>query len=322
MAILVTGGAGYIGSHVAKALCDDGKEVVIVDKFSPEKSSSVLEFGRFYKGDFGDALLLRRIFSENKIEGVMHFAAFIRVDESMEKPLMYYENNVAKTIVLLREMLEHGVDKFVFSSTCAVYGNPKYLPLDEKHPLNPESVYGRTKLMVERVLGDLSNAGKIRFVSLRYFNAAGADWKSGLGYYKKLHLIPKIFDVALGKEKELKIFGTDYNTRDGTGIRDYIHILDLADAHVLALEYLEEGKESDVFNLGSGKGYTVKEVIKAVEEVIGKKIPFVEVGRRPGDAEALYADNSKAKEKLGWIPKRGMKEIIESAWEWHRKYFA
>jgi len=322
MAILVTGGAGYIGSHVAKALCDDGKEVVIVDKFSPEKSSSVLEFGRFYKGDFGDALLLRRIFSENKIEGVMHFAAFIRVDESIEKPLMYYENNVAKTIVLLREMLEHGVDKFVFSSTCAVYGNPKYLPLDEKHPLNPESVYGRTKLMVERVLGDLSNAGKIRFVSLRYFNAAGADWKSGLGYYKKLHLIPKIFDVALGKEKELKIFGTDYNTRDGTGIRDYIHILDLADAHVLALEYLEEGKESDVFNLGSGKGYTVKEVIKAVEEVIGKKIPFVEVGRRPGDAEALYADNSKAKEKLGWIPKRGMKEIIESAWEWHRKYFA
>ena len=322
MAILVTGGAGYIGSHVVKALWYKGRKIVVVDRFSPEKSKAILKWARFYKGDFGDASLLEKIFSENEIDAVMHFAAYIRVDESMEKPLMYFENNVAKTIVLLKEMQRHNVKRFVFSSTCAIYGTPKYLPLDENHPLNPESVYGMTKMMVEDILKSLSAAEKLRFVSLRYFNAAGADWKSGIGYYKKLHLIPKILDVVLGKEPELKVFGTDYDTRDGTCIRDYIHVLDLADAHVLALEYLENGGRSDFFNLGSGKGYTVKEVIKAVEEVCGKKIPFVEAGRRQGDVSALFADNKKAKAVLGWNPKRELKEIISSAWEWHRRCFA
>ncbi len=322
MAVLVTGGAGYIGSHVVRALWDKGRKIVVVDRFSPEKSGAILKWARFYKGDFGDASLLEKIFSENEIDAVMHFAAYIRVDESMEKPLMYFENNVAKTIVLLREMQRHNVERFVFSSTCAVYGTPKYLPLDERHPLNPESVYGMTKMMVEDILKSLSAAGKLMFVSLRYFNAAGADWKSGIGYYKKLHLIPKILDVVLEKEPELKVFGTDYDTRDGTCIRDYIHVLDLADAHVLALEYLENSGRSDFFNLGSGKGYTVKEVIKAVEEVCGKKIPFAEAGRRQGDVSALFADNRKARAVLGWEPKRELKEIISSAWEWHRRVFA
>lgn len=320
MVVLITGGAGYIGSQVAKLLSERGYDIVIIDNLS-QGYREFVRWGTFYEGDIGDKNLLDKIFSEHEIDAVIHFAALALVGESVKNPAKYYENNVSKTLVLLNSLLGHGVKNFVFSSTCAVYGNPEKIPIPEEHPKAPVNPYGRTKLGVEHMLEDFSRAYGLRYVSLRYFNAAGADYKAGIGedHSPETHLIPIVLDVAMGRKKEIKIFGTDYNTRDGTCVRDYIHVSDLAEAHLLAMNYLLEGGDSDVFNLGTGRGYSVREVIDAARRVTGCEIKAVSAPRREGDPPVLIADLSKAKKVLNWKPEyTGISRIIESAWEWHK----
>lgn len=320
--VLVTGGAGYIGSHVVKLLGERGFEVLTYDNLSTGHSWAVL-YGKLVVGDLADRDKLRKVFEDFQPNAVMHFAAYIVVPESVKKPLKYYRNNVINTINLLEVMEEFGVDKFIFSSSAAVYGMPNKVPVPESAPLNPINPYGETKATVERILRDLKNSGKsFKYVSLRYFNVAGADPEGSIGfaYPNPTHLIIKAIKAAKGEFDRLEIYGTDYPTPDGTCIRDYIHVVDLADAHIVALKYLLETERSDVFNCGYGCGYSVKEVVETVRKVTGREFKVIEAPRREGDPPILVADSRKIKEKLGWKPKYDDLEfIVKTAWEWELK---
>lgn len=322
--ILVTGGAGYIGSHAASALKKAGYEVIILDNLSyghQEIVDDVLKV-KLVVGDTSDRAVLDKLFTTHKIDAVMHFAAYIAVGESVQEPGKYYRNNVASTLNLLEAMLAHGINKIVFSSTCAVYGMPKEVPMTENHPHSPLSPYAASKDMVEQILRDFDTAFNLKSVAFRYFNACGADPGGLLGedHHPETHLIPLALLTALKKRESLYIFGTDYDTPDGTCVRDYIHVNDLADAHVLGLEYLLSGGESDVFNLGNGNGFSVREVIETAREVTGLEIPATESDRRAGDAPILVGSSKKVKEKLGWNPNYAdLNKIISHAWQWHQK---
>ena len=322
--ILVTGGAGYIGSHAALALKKAGYEVIILDNLSyghQEIVDNVVQ-AKLIIGDTSDRALLDELFTTYKIDAVMHFAAYIAVGESVKEPGKYYRNNVASTLNLLEAMLAHGINKIVFSSTCAVYGMPKEVPMTENHPHNPLSPYAASKDMVEQILRDFDTAFGLKSVAFRYFNACGADPSGRLGedHFPETHLIPLALLTALKKRQSLYIFGTDYDTPDGTCVRDYIHVNDLADAHVLGLEYLLSGGESDVFNLGNGNGFSVREVIETARQVTGLSIPAIESDRREGDAPILVGSSKKVRDKLGWNPNYAdLKQIISHAWQWHQK---
>jgi UDP-glucose 4-epimerase len=322
--ILVTGGAGYIGSHAVLALVKADYQVVILDNLvygHRDLVEKVLQV-ELIEGDIEDRSLLDHIFQTHNIEAVMHFSAYTYVGESVTNPDKYYRNNVLGTLTLLEAMLAASVKKFVFSSTCATYGVPKFIPLTEDHPQNPINPYGMTKLMVEQILADFDVAYGLKSVCFRYFNAAGADPSGLLGedHNPESHLIPLVLLTALGKWESISIFGTDYDTPDGTAIRDYIHVSDLADAHILGLEYLLQGGESEVFNLGNGNGFSVREVIAAAEEVTGMVIPVKECDRRPGDSTVLIGTSEKAKKILGWQPRYlDIKNIVAHAWNWHQK---
>ena len=321
--ILVTGGAGYIGSHAALALKNAGYNVVILDNLSyghQEIVDEVLQV-KLIVGDTSDRALLDRLFTEHQIDAVMHFAAYIAVGESVKEPGKYYSNNVASTLNLLEAMLAHNINKIVFSSTCAVYGMPKEVPMTEKHPHNPLSPYAASKDMVERILSDFDTAFNLKSVAFRYFNACGADPSGKLGedHTPETHLIPLALLTALGKRDKLYIFGTDYDTPDGTCVRDYIHVNDLADAHVLGIGYLLSGGESEVFNLGNGNGFSVREVIETARKVTGLEIPALESDRRPGDAPILVGSSDKVRNLLGWNPQYAdLEQIIRHAWQWHQ----
>jgi len=319
--ILVTGGAGYIGSHCCKELSKKGYTPVTIDNLVYGHKENV-KWGDFIQGDIGDKALLTSCFERYQIDAVMHFAAYAYVGESVTEPMKYYENNLKNTLNLLNCMLAGGTRLFVFSSTCATYGNPEKIPIDEGHPQKPINPYGKTKLMIEEALKDYAHAYGLKFVSLRYFNAAGADPEGELGedHSPETHLIPLVLDVAAGRSQSIKVFGSDYDTRDGTCIRDYIHITDLAHAHIQAIEKLLDGSPSDLYNLGTGHGYSVLEIIKKAEEITGKKIPYEKVARRPGDPPVLVASNQKALEQLGWqATHSSIDEIIQTAWNWHQK---
>jgi len=322
MAILVCGGAGYIGSHAVYALLKRNEEVVVVDNLATGHSESVLG-GKLYIGDLRDEDFLDKVFSENDIEAVMHFAASSLVGESVENPFKYYENNVCGTLSLLKAMKKHGVKKIVFSSTAAVYGEPERVPIKEEDRTEPTNPYGETKLAIERMLKWADVAYGIKYVALRYFNVAGALETGEIGedHSPETHLIPIILQVALGKRDKVMIYGDDYPTKDGTPIRDYIHVMDLVDAHILALEKLRKENKSEVYNLGNGEGFTVKEVIEVARKVTGHPIPAEVTGRRPGDPAVLVASSEKAMKDLGWRPKYAyLEEIIESAWMWHKNH--
>ncbi len=322
--ILVTGGAGYIGSHTVLALKQAGYSVLILDNLvygHRDLVEQVLKV-ELIEGDTGDRDLLDKLFKSRNIAAVMHFSAYAYVGESVSDPAKYYRNNVIGTITLLEAMLAASVKKFVFSSTCATYGVPAIVPIPEDHPQNPINPYGATKLMVERILSDFSEAYDFKSVRFRYFNAAGADPEGNLGedHNPETHLIPLVFQTALGKRESISIFGTDYPTDDGTCVRDYIHVSDLADAHVLGLEYLLKGGDSTFFNLGNGNGFSVKEIIEAARLITGKDIKAVECDRRPGDPPALIGSAEKARKILGWQPQyTSIKDIMTHAWEWHQK---
>ncbi|MDO8870337.1 MAG: UDP-glucose 4-epimerase GalE [Methanobacteriaceae archaeon] len=321
--ILVVGGAGYIGSHVNKVLHENGEETLVLDNLSYGHEEFV-KWGKFVKGDLSNTELLTNIFEKYTIDAVMHFAAFTYVGESVEDPQKYYVNNLKNTLDLLDVMKEFNVNKFIFSSTCAVYGEPQKLPLSEDHPLNPMSPYGNSKLMVEKILEDYSKAYDLNYVSLRYFNAAGADPSSEIGEWHnpETHLIPLVLDAASGRRESVSIYGTDYPTPDGTCIRDYIHVLDLAQAHYKALKYLNEKNKSQVFNLGNGNGFSVKEVIQACQEVTGNQIKVIEDELRPGDPPILVGSSKKAYEVLGWNPQwTDLHDIISTAWDWYQKLY-
>ncbi len=316
--ILVIGGAGYIGSHTSWLLAQQNYRVIILDALIHQQPAD-FPWATFIQGDFGNQQLLGKIFSEYAVDTVMHFAAFIEVGESVQDPAKYYHNNVVKTIQLLDIMRQHGVHEIIFSSSCAVYGNPVRLPLDEDHPTNPVSPYGRTKLMVEYVLQDYAIAYGLRYVALRYFNAAGGLSAQGLGEFHRpeSHIIPILLAAARNKTP-FNIFGTDYNTVDGTCVRDYIHVLDIAQAHVQAFEYLNLGGKSQIFNLGTGRGYSVKELVNLVQEVCKIDIQINYRPRRSGDAHVLVADATKVSQILDWQPKYSdMLQIMRSAYAWN-----
>ncbi len=317
--ILVTGGAGYIGSHACLALAQAGFEPVTYDNLSTGHDWAV-KWGPLEHGDLRDTARLKAIIHQHRPEAVIHFAAKAYVGESVSQPLDYYDNNVGGTLSLLRAMRDTGVDKLVFSSTCAVYGQPQALPLDEGHPLNPINPYGATKAMCERMLADAARAHGLRYAALRYFNAAGAAAEAGIGedHQPETHLIPLAIFAAMGAGEPLSVFGTDYDTPDGTAIRDYIHVLDLADAHVQAVRRLIDGGELLTVNLGTGTGFTVRQVLQAVSEVAGRPVPHTDRPRREGDPTALVADGAQARAVLGWVPElSGLEGIVRSAWEWH-----
>ena len=320
MAILVCGGAGYIGSHAVHQLIARGEEIAIVDNLQTGHRGALHPRAAFYEGDIRDAALVDRIFTERSIEAVIHFAANSLVGESMEKPLLYFNNNVYGMQVLLEGMVRRGVDKIVFSSTAAVYGEPNRVPIREDDETNPTNTYGETKLTMEKMMKWVSRADGVRYVSLRYFNAAGAlpDGSIGEDHKTETHLIPLILQVPTGRRSHITIYGDDYPTPDGTCLRDYIHVVDLADAHMRALDYLRRGGESDIFNLGSGSGFSVKEMIAAAEKATGKAIA-VEIGaRRAGDPAQLIASSEKARTVLGWQPQfTDVEEVIGTAWRWH-----
>jgi UDP-glucose 4-epimerase len=317
--ILLTGGAGYIGSQTNKALYERGFETLVLDNLINGHRGFV-KWGKFEQVDLKNTDQIRLIFKKYTIEAVIHFAAYAYVGESVANPQKYYENNLRNTLNLLQVMLENDTHYFVFSSSCAVYGDPLSIPITEKHPQNPINPYGKSKMMVEMILDDYCRAYHLNYVSLRYFNAAGADPDCGIGEWHEpeTHLIPLVLDVASGRKDNVKIFGTDYDTPDGTCIRDYIHTIDLADAHVLALNHLLENGKSDIFNLGIGRGFSVREVIEKAGEITGKNIKFIEDQRRPGDPPILIAGSEKAKTLLGWQPRyNDISEIIETSWSWH-----
>lgn len=322
--ILVTGGAGYIGSHAVLALLTAGYNVVVLDNLvygHRDLVEKVLQV-ELVVGDTGDRPLLDNLFETHDIAAVMHFSAYAYVGESVTDPAKYYRNNVIGTLTLLEAMLAASVNKFVFSSTCATYGVPEVLPIPEDHPQNPINPYGASKLMVERILTDFDPAYNFKSVRFRYFNAAGADPEGKLGedHQPETHLIPLVLLTALGQRESISIFGTDYPTPDGTCIRDYIHVTDLANAHILGLEYLLKDGESAVFNLGNGQGFSVKEVIDTARNVTGKDIKALEYNRRPGDPPVLIGSSDKARSILGWQPQySSLKDIITHAWQWHQK---
>jgi len=322
--ILVTGGAGYIGSHTVLALKQAGYEVVILDNLvygHRDLVEQVLQV-ELVEGDTSDRTLLDNLFQTRHFDAVMHFSAYAYVGESVTDPAKYYRNNVLGTLTLLESMLTASIKNFVFSSTCATYGVPNFIPITEDHPQNPINPYGATKLMVERILTDFDVAYNFKSVRFRYFNAAGANPEGLLGedHNPETHLIPLVLQTALGQREAISIFGTDYPTHDGTCIRDYIHVNDLADAHILGLEYLLNGGDSNVFNLGNGNGFSVREVIAAAEEVTGMVIKVEECDRRPGDPPALIGTSEKARKILNWQPQYpGIKDIVSHAWQWHQK---
>lgn len=316
--ILVAGGAGYIGSHMVALLLERGYEVVVADNLSTGHWQAA-KGAKLRVGDLRDSAFLDRLFSEFKIDGVINFAAFSLVGESVKNPLKYYDNNVGGSVSMLKAMNRHGVDKIVFSSTAAVYGEPEKQPIEETDRTEPTNPYGETKLAIEKMLKWSDNAYGIRYVALRYFNAAGSNTEVGIGedHSPESHLIPLVLKTALGQRSHIGIFGDDYPTHDGTCVRDYIHVRDLAEAHLLALEYLDRGGKSDAFNLGSGDGYSVKEIIDTARSITGKEIPAIVEPRRDGDPSVLIASNKKAAEVLGWHPTRGLETIIADAWNWH-----
>ena len=319
MAILVPGGAGYIGSHTVAELVEAGEDVVVVDSLVKGHEESLLG-GRFYKGDLRDEAVLEKVFTENKIDAVIDFAAFSLVGESVYEPLKYYSNNVAATMVLLETMRKYDVKHIVFSSTAATYGEPENIPIVETDKTQPTNPYGETKLAVEKLLKWCDVAYGIKFTCLRYFNAAGAHISGRIGedHTPESHLIPIILQTALGHRDAICIFGDDYDTPDGTCIRDYIHVTDLADAHILALKRLREGGDSSIFNLGNGTGFSVKEVVETVRCVTGKPIKEIIADRRPGDPAVLVASSEKIQKELNWVPKyNNIETIIDSAWRWH-----
>lgn len=321
--ILVTGGAGYIGSHAVLALQQSDFNVVVYDNLDYGHPELMAAFNaELIVGDTRDRAKLDQVFASRKIDAVMHFAAYIAVGESVQKPELYYQNNVTGTLTLLEAMLAAKIDKFVFSSTCAVYGMPNEIPMTENHPINPLSPYATSKRMVEQILADLDRAYQLKSVIFRYFNASGAEPQGRLGedHDPETHLIPLALLTALKKRPQLKIFGTDYDTPDGTALRDYIHVCDLASAHVLGLKYLMTGGDSNVFNLGNGNGFSVREVLETAKTVTGLPIPYEETERRAGDAPILVGSSAKAKEKLGWVPQYPeLATIIEHAWQWHQQ---
>ena len=322
MAILVCGGAGYIGSHTVYRLVTGGEKVIIADNLQTGHRAALNKAAKFYEGDIRNAEFLDKIFTENKIEAVIHFAANSLVGESVQKPLLYFNNNVYGMQILLESMVRNGVDKIVFSSTAATYGEPEKIPIVEDDKTAPTNPYGVSKLIMEEMMKWVSRAHGINFVSLRYFNAAGAIESGEIGedHKTETHLIPLILKVPLGKRDHITIFGEDYPTPDGTCIRDYIHVLDLAAAHILALDYLRNGGESNIFNLGNGQGFSVKEMIAAAEKVTGQKIKTEIGARRAGDPAQLIASSDKARKILKWTPKfTDIEKIIETAWTWHKK---
>lgn len=328
MKILVTGGAGYIGSHAVVELLNQGYEVVVVDNLSTSNIKSLDQIKKitgknfdFYKCDISNKVMLNRVFKENKIDAVIHFAAYSLVGESVDNPLKYYENNLLGTKVLLNVMLDNNVKKIVFSSTAAVYGEAEKLPIMENDSTMPTNPYGETKLAMEKMMKWCDRAYGLKYVALRYFNACGAHPTGLIGenHNPESHLIPLILQVPNGKRESVSIFGEDYPTKDGTCVRDYIHVCDLADAHVLAVKYLLDGNNSDVFNLGNGVGFTVKEVINVAESVVGNSINHIMAPRRAGDPAVLTASSKKAQEVLHWQPKMNdLHTIISTAWNWHK----
>lgn len=323
MAILVLGGAGYIGSHTVYELIDAGRDVVVVDNLITGFRAAVHPKARFYQADIRDREAMDRVFEQEKIEGVIHFAASSQVGESMRDPLKYYDNNLWGTIALLESMTSHGVDKIVFSSTAATYGEPERVPILETDRTRPTNCYGETKLSMEKLMGWTSQATGLRYVALRYFNACGAhpSGKIGEAHDPETHLIPLILQVPNGKRESIAVFGDDYPTKDGTCVRDYIHVCDLAQAHILALDYLLKGGDNNVFNLGNGVGFTVKEVIDVARRVTGHPIPAVMNPRRAGDPAQLVASSEKARTTLGWKPVYDdLETIVRTAWDWHRTH--
>ncbi|MGO7182952.1 UDP-glucose 4-epimerase GalE [Rhizobium brockwellii] len=318
--VLVVGGAGYIGSHTCLDLANKGYTPVVFDNFSNGHREFV-RWGPAEEGDIRDRARLDEVLAKHKPAAILHFAALIEVGESVKDPVSFYENNVIGTLTLLSAAQAAGINAFVFSSTCATYGLPQRVPLDETHRQVPINPYGRTKYIVEQALADYDQYRSLRSVVLRYFNAAGADFEGRIGewHQPETHAIPLAIDAALGRRQGFKVFGSDYETRDGTCVRDYIHVLDLADAHVRAVEYLLKGGDSVALNLGTGTGTTVKELLGAIEEVSNRPFPVEYIGRREGDSHTLVANNDKARDVLGWVPQYDLSEIIRSAWDWHAK---
>ena len=323
MRLLVLGGAGYIGSHTALELIKKGHEVIVVDNLVTGYEKAVPDKAVFYQGDIRNLEFLDNLFKKEKIDAVIHFAAYSLVGESVTNPLKYYDNNLYGTKVLLEAMIKNNVNKIVFSSTAATYGEPENIPILESDRTCPTNPYGETKLAMEKMFHWASKAHGLNYVSLRYFNACGADATGQIGeaHNPESHLIPLVLQVPNGKRESVSIYGTDYDTPDGTCIRDYIHVTDLAQAHILAVEYLARGGESDIFNLGNGVGYSVREVIETARSVTGHPIPAIEVPRRAGDPARLVASGEKAKKVLGWEPEiKQLDDIIASAWKWHRAH--
>jgi UDP-glucose 4-epimerase len=322
MKVLVTGGAGYIGGTVTRLLLSGGHAVTVYDNLCHSKLSAVADGVKFVQGDLADRELLQKTLTEERFDGVMHFAALIEAGESMQRPEIYFRNNTASTLTLLESMLATGHDRLVFSSTAACYGEPEKTPILEDAKLQPTNAYGESKLLVEQMLGWMNRVHGFRYASLRYFNVAGAVEGYGEAHEPESHLIPLILDVALGRRKNIKIFGQDYPTKDGTCVRDYIHVRDLAEAHLLALGALES-KSKMIYNIGNGQGFTVREVIESVMRVTGRAIAVEECPRRDGDPAVLVASSEKIKSELGWKPQFAeLDAIISSAWEWHQKRYA
>ncbi|HCN58427.1 MAG TPA: UDP-glucose 4-epimerase GalE [Exiguobacterium sp.] len=322
MAVLVVGGAGYIGSHAVYQLVDAGQDVVVIDHLKSGHREAVHPKARFYEGDIRDRAFLDTVFETETIDQVVHFAAFSLVGESMEHPLAYFDNNVYGTQVLLEAMMAHDVKQIVFSSTAATYGEQEQMPILETATTNPTNAYGETKLMMEKMMRWCETAYGLNYVALRYFNVAGARATGEIGedHTPETHLVPLVLEVANGQRPVISIYGDDYATEDGTCIRDYIHVEDLIDAHLLALEYLKQGNTSDVFNLGSSRGFSVREIIEAARRVTGHAIPEQVVARRAGDPSTLIAGSDKAKTVLGWTPRRTeIDTIIQDAWRWHEQ---
>jgi len=318
--IMVVGGGGYVDSHMVKDLLQANYNVITFDNLSTGHRDLLLG-GKLIKGNLGDTTLLNRIFSDHRIDVVMHFAAYSIVGESVKNPVEYYRNNVANTIELLDAMVQHNVKRFIFSSSAAVYGEPREVPIKEEHPLRPTNPYGATKVAIEKMLSDFDSAYGLKYVSLRYFNAAGADASGKIGerHNPETHLIPLILKVAMGERHSIKIFGTDYPTRDGTCIRDYIHVSDLTQAHFLAVEKLMAGGDSAIYNLGNNRGYSVRKVIEIAARITEKQIPAIVDGRRSGDPAVLIANSDKIRKELSWRPQyEDLETILETAWKWHQ----
>ena len=323
MKVLVVGGAGYIGSHMVKMLSQQGHQVITLDNLSTGHRTSV-RYGQFVEGDIANSILLDKLFTENHFDGVMHFASFIEVGESVRKPAKYFHNNFSNTLNLLDAMVRHNVNHFIFSSTAAIFGEPEYVPIDEKHSRQPINPYGHSKLMVEQALRDYDRAYGLNSVCLRYFNAAGADPDGELGerHEPETHLIPLILQAASGRRDAISVFGEDYDTPDGSCLRDYVHILDLCTAHLLALQNLINGSGSKQYNLGNGDGFSVLEVIELTRKITGKDFQVIHADKRSGDPAVLVADATLAKSELGWKPEfNDLATIIEHAWQWEVRHF-